>query len=385
MSERDDNDRAALSRVVGRWDEVASRRNAAPLEGWMDHPLIFRELFQGRVSGEPQVNWLEGLMARAGVPKGGRWASLGCGAAGQEIEAGRLGLYQSLTAYDASPASLALARTAAEGAGLVNVSFETIDLDRFTLPAGAFDVVLVNMSLHHVRELRAALEAIRAALAPDGCLVLNEFVGARQFQFPDVQLEIVRALLAVLPERLRADSATGRMKREYLRMPLAHWEIADPSEAIRSDLILPEVDRLFTVEARADYGGSVLHLLLEHIVHNFDPDDEKDAALLRVLAAAEALLIDAGVLPNDFTALAARPRAEAREGAAPPAPHLVALRPLPPASELAEARASAEDARLAAEQERTLAATRGAELAAIRSSRGWKALQALRALVGRRW
>jgi hypothetical protein len=51
----------------------------------------------------------------------------------------------------------------------------------------------------------------------------------------------------------------------------------------------------------------------EHIVHNFDPLVEKDAALVRVLAAAEALLIDSGVLASNFTAIAARPLVRARE------------------------------------------------------------------------
>ena len=111
-------------------------------------------------------------------------------------------------------------------------------------------------------------------------------------------------------------------------MPVEHWNVADPSEAVRSDLILPEVERLFEIVVRADYGGTILNLLLEHLIHNFDPLDEKDAALVRVLAAAEALLIDSGVLSNDFTAIAARPLDAAREvaarGIAPPS----RLRPL---------------------------------------------------------
>jgi len=356
------------ARVAAVWDEIAAGRSVDHRQGWLDHSLVFAECFQARVSGDPRVHWLEGLMTRACVPKGGRWASLGCGAAGQEIAAGRQGLFSTLAGFDASTASLDLARRAADEAGLTGVRFATIDLDRFTLPAAAFDVVVMNMALHHVREIRPALETIRASLLPGGVLLLNEFVGPRQFQFPETQLEVVRTLLAALPERYRMDSVTKQPKNEYVRMPVEHWNVADPSEAIRSDLILSEVSRLFEIVVRADYGGTVLNLLLEHIVHNFDADDERDAALVRLLSAAEALLIDSGVLTSDFTAVAARPRPapdESAPRAAAPPPRVRSL-PLdrPP------------DPR---------AAILAAQLAEIHGSRGWRLLQGVRSLFGRRW
>ncbi|MGZ6970991.1 MAG: class I SAM-dependent methyltransferase [Thermoanaerobaculia bacterium] len=358
--------------VAAVWDRIASGRAVDQRLGWLDSSLVFGELFQARISGDPHVHWLGGLITRAGLPKGGRWASLGCGAAGQEIAAGQRGLFSTLAAFDASTASLDLARRAASEAGLSGVRFETIDLDCFTLPEAAFDVVVMNMALHHVREIRPALEAIRTGLAPGGALLLNEFVGPRQFQFPDTQLEAVRTLLGALPERLRIDSTTGRPKLEYVRMPLKHWDVEDPSEAIRSDLILPEVERLFEIVVRADYGGTILHLLLENIVRNFDSGDERDAALVRLLSAAEALLIDSGVLGSDFTAIAARPRPAALD--APPSA------PSPPPRVRPLALSRPPDSHIV-----TLAAERTAELIAIRRSRGWKVLQAVRGLFGRRW
>jgi ubiquinone/menaquinone biosynthesis C-methylase UbiE len=359
---------SGTARVAAVWDEIAAGRAVDHRQGWLDSPVVFAELFQARVSGDPKIHWLEGLMTRAGVPKGGRWASLGCGAAGQEIAAGRRGLFSTLAAYDASTASLDLARREAAEAGLTGVRFETIDLDRFALPAAAFDVVVMNMALHHVREIRPALEAIRTALAPGGALLLNEFVGPRQFQFPDTQLEAVRTLLEALPERYRIDSTSGRPKEEYVRMPVEHWNVADPSEAIRSDLILPEVGRLFEIVVRVDYGGTILNLLLEHIVHNFDATDERDAALVRLLSAAEALLVDSGVLASDFTAIAARPRPAAFDVPLPASTAPPRVRPLalsrPPDPQVA---------------------VLAAELAAIHGSRGWRLLQAVRGLFGRRW
>lgn len=364
---------SADPRVSARWDETAEARAGNPLQGWLDCRLLFDESFQARLSGAPNENWLEGLMRRAGVPKGGRWASLGCGAAGEEKVAARRGLFASLVGYDASPKSLEIARSSAEAEGLRQLTFEPIDLDDFTLPAGAFDVVLMNMALHHVRELRPALAAVHRALAPGGVLILNEFVGPRQFQYPAAQVATVRALLAALPESLRQDTANGIVKREYVVWPIELWNQIDPSEAIRSDLILPELERCFEVAVRVDYGGTILNLLLENIVHNFDPQDEKDAAILRLLAACEAALVDSGFLASDFTAIVARPLAEVRDvppgGFAPP-------------TRLGEVALA--EPRGAGATAREIAALQ-AELAAMRASRVWRLAQALRGLLGRRW
>lgn len=364
---------AADPLVAARWDETANARACDSLRGWLDSQLLFSEVFRARVAGDPQGNWLQGLMRRGGVPKGGRWASLGCGAAGEEILAGRLGLFDSLAGFDASPASLELARRKAAEEGLANCAFGLIDLDGFSLPTGAYDVVLMNMSLHHVRELRPALAAVRRALAPGGALILNEFVGPRQFQYPEAQLATVRALLAALPESLCRDTANGIVKRDYLVWPVEQWNAIDPSEAIRSDLILAELERSFEIAVRIDYGGTLLNLLLENIIRNFDPDDEKDVAILRLLAAFETVLVDAGFLASDFTAILARPLAADREV---PAGGLA-----PPSRLGAEALASP---RGAGATVREIAALE-AELAAMRSSRVWRLAQALRGLFGRRW
>src|SRR4030095_1532829 len=192
----------------------------------------------------------------------GRWLSLGCGAADIEIFASQQGLFRSLRALDASPASVEVARRSAESKGVSNIEFDLADLNRLDLPLAAFDVVLMNMSLHHVKELRETLAQVDRTLRPHGRLLLNEFIGPRQFQFTDLQLDIVEQLLGGLPAFWRQDIANGGEKTRYQRMPVEHWNVADPSEAIRSDQIVREVERRFRVYDRIDYGGPGLHLVL---------------------------------------------------------------------------------------------------------------------------
>ncbi len=290
-----------LERVRNLWDKTAEDRLHNPIQGWLDSPIVLESYVQPRVSGAPHVNWLVGLVERQRIPKTGRWLSLGCGATDIEIFASKQGLFRSLTALDASPASLETARRSAESQGVSNIEFGLADLNRLDLPRSAHDVVLMNMSLHHVKELRETLSQVRGSLRPDGRVLINEFIGPRQFQFTDVQLEIVEQLLRVLPPFWRQDIATGGEKTRYNRMPVEHWNVADPSEAIRSDRIVPEIERQFHVLERIDYGGTVLNLLLEHIIHNFDPAETKDVTAIRLLAEFESILIAKGVLPSDFT------------------------------------------------------------------------------------
>jgi SAM-dependent methyltransferase len=225
------------------------------------------------------------------------------------------------------------------------------------------------MSLHHVQNLEGTLGAVERALKPGGILVVNEFVGPSQFQFTDVQLAMADAVLAVLPDRWRMDVTTGKPKTRYVRQPRSHWNVVDPSEAIRSDEIIAELEARFEVLVRRDYGGTILHLALEHIVHNFDRSDERDIAVVRLMGLLEELLIRHGVIESDFTLMALRK--------APPGP-ATPPRLRSPGVELEELRAKvrvqgAENTDLRARLERT------------EQSRVWRLAQALRGLVGRRW
>ncbi|MEO8054190.1 MAG: class I SAM-dependent methyltransferase [Acidobacteriota bacterium] len=295
-----------LDSVAKLWGEKAETRAKNSLQGWLDSALVLEEIVQKKQTGSPTTNWLVGLIERLRIPKEARWLSLGCGAAGTEIWIAKLGLAGSIDARDASPAALETARRACAAEGVGNVTFDTIDLNEAHLPRGPFDVVLMNMSLHHVRELDRLLGRVAAALKPGGFLLANEFVGARQFQFPGAQLGVVRDLLAALPERLR-DDGSGSPKASYHSFPLEHWNLHDPSEAVRSDQILAAVARRFEIVFRANYGGTILALLLEHIVQNFSAERPGDVELLRLLGAFEDVLVERlRVLPSDYAVLAGR-------------------------------------------------------------------------------
>ncbi|HEX5855920.1 MAG TPA: class I SAM-dependent methyltransferase [Thermoanaerobaculia bacterium] len=295
-----------LETVSRIWGEKAQARAANPIQGWLDSALVLEEIVQKRQTGSPTTNWLKGLVERLAIPRSAHWLSLGCGDAGAEIWISKLGLVGSMDARDASPAALETARRNAAAQGVTNIAFERADLNDARLPRRAFDVVLMNMSLHHVKRLGRLLARISLSLKPGGHFLANEYVGPRQFQFSEARLACVRDLLAAMPERLR-DDGTGRPKAAYQSFPVEHWNLHDPSESVRSDEILEAVAQRFEIVFRADYGGTLLGLLLEHIAHNFHADRPGDVEVLRLLGRFEEILVEnLRVFGNDYTVLAAR-------------------------------------------------------------------------------
>jgi ubiquinone/menaquinone biosynthesis C-methylase UbiE len=357
-----------LHRVADLWGRVAADRADASVRGWADAAIVYESVLGPRQSGAPNRHWLLGLAEDVPLPKG-RWLSLGCGAAGTEIFAARHGLFTSLLALDASPKALEEGRSEARVQNVQGLELASADLNALVLPPSEFDVALTNMSLHHVKNLEETLDAVSGALKPGGILVVNEFVGPSQFQFTDLQVAIADAVLAALPERWRVDLTTGKPKTRYARHPRSHWDIVDPSEAIRSDEIVGLLEARFEVLVRRDYGGTILHLALEHIVHNFDPGDERDVAAIRLMGLLEELLIRNGVLESDFTLMALRKAAPGL--AAPPR-----VRTADVEMEMLRASVSVLRAEAADLRER-LERTEGSKV--------WRLAQALRGLVGRRW
>lgn len=119
---------------------------------------------------------------------------------------------------------------------MTNIHFAIEDINRIRLPGNTYDVVLMSMALHHVRNLEYLLAQVAHTLKPHGYFIANEYVGPSQFQ----------------------------------------------------------------------YGGTILHPLLEHIVGNFSAESDRDVAIIRLLALFEDILIENRVLTSDFAVLVAQ-------------------------------------------------------------------------------
>ncbi|MBU6335010.1 MAG: methyltransferase domain-containing protein [Chloroflexi bacterium] len=303
----DDTAPSASDAVRALWSDVGRQRAAAnPLRGWLDSPLL-ESLYVNVATRAGDQFRTCALIERLGIPRGGRWLSIGCGSGAFELHLAQQGYFARMDALDIAPGAIAAAQQRAAALGITSVAFAVADVEQQRLPAAQYDVIVAAMGLHHLRKLEFFFEEATIALKPDGWLILDEFVGPSRWQWPDSQLAAMNTLLAALPAAYRRDMLTGQVRERVLRPSIQQMLDADPSESVRSAEIIPLLEQQFTVIERCDYGGTLLNMVLENIVGHFHADSPHDVALLRMMCAVEQVALQLGALSSDFTLLAARP------------------------------------------------------------------------------
>jgi SAM-dependent methyltransferase len=293
------------------WGKRAEVRATGEWLGWLDHPVVLQECMLPKLeTGE--TNWLLAMMRRHDVPRVGDWLSLGCGEGGLELWLVERGEAGTIDGVDVSAKAVEIANAASAESRLDTARFRVIDLDNDELPADAYDVVIASMAIHHIEKLEGAFDKIHRALKPGGYFFANEYVGPSRFNFPPEQVELANRVIAGLPRDLRRDVMASRArgttvyKDRYVWRSPEHWLEIDPSEAVRSADIISVFTGTFEQTWVYEFGGPLMHLVLENIVANFDPGNDKDRSIIRLLDLFETALIKAGYLNNDFAVLAGR-------------------------------------------------------------------------------
>ena len=299
------------STVEEFWGSRADARHAGEEWGWLDHPAVLEECVFPKLGGGAR-NWLLAMLKQHGINEGGDWLSLGCGEGSFELWLLDEGIAGSIVGLDVSSRAVDIANRAASERETERATFAVADLNKEEIPGGSYDIIFTSMSLHHIFELERALSGIRDSLREGGFFLANEYIGPSRLQFPIEQKELAECLIAALPKELRfhrvasLEAGTVVFKDRYLSRTAKQWEEVDPSEAVRSDEIITILERSFAWSRVYPYGGSLLHLVLEHIASNFDPGSDRDRALIKLLDSFESGLIRNGTLSSDFAVLVAR-------------------------------------------------------------------------------
>ena len=300
-----------IEKASCHWDEhVKLHGESSILINWLDSPLVqdrcLKKLRVGDklMSVTQWVLWVKEKYVSSRLNYG---LSLGCGDGTLERHAISFDICSKFDAYDISGKSIEIAKCLSEKEGLATcINYHVADINNIILDKDKYDIIFVGMAMHHFLNLEHIFEELRKSLKPNGLLIINEFVGPSQFQWTDKQLIIINELLELLPERLKVDVRSGRLKVPVRTPSIESMNENDPSEAIRSSDIIPLVYKMFNVEERIDFGGTILHLLLDAIIANFNPAKEEDIAILRLLGYIEDILIKEKVLSSDFTLIVAR-------------------------------------------------------------------------------
>lgn len=261
---------------------------------WMANPAV-RRYINASISGDPDcwpIDWLLRTFPGLHVPSA---LSIGCGTGALERDLLARGICDRMTAFDGSQVSIDVARAEAGKANLSNrVTYFVADFNEPRLPANAYDAVFFHQSAHHVAKLEKIFRAVLRALKPGGMLYLDEFVGPSRTDWHGERLAALRAFYARLPREARL--------HEELPVPI---KPEDPSEAIRSSEILPQLRIGFDVEHLRGYGGNILSVIFGNLRdHNDDLVDRLIEAERQILRAGE---------PPFHAVIVARPKTGARK------------------------------------------------------------------------
>lgn len=306
----DATDSAALWGDAGFTHAMAERSWMAPL------PVLLH--LNERSTGHPARDWLTAWAPRFMPGDRLRVLVLGCGEGWLERALARHDFIAHIDACDFAADAVARARALAPA----KVDYRVCDLNRDAID-GQYDVVIAHAVLHHVENLEHAFDQMERALAADGTLIINEYVGPKRFQYSDEVDHIINELLRALPRYLRRGSTQTYETKP--RPTAAEMIRNDPSEAVRSDELLPMLRARFDVVDERPLGGTILQHLLYDMALNFRFEDPLARSLLEMLCAFEGALVDERRIGCDYVLAAARKRGTPRLGE-----RRVELPPLPP-------------------------------------------------------
>ncbi|MFZ4379819.1 MAG: class I SAM-dependent methyltransferase [Polynucleobacter sp.] len=269
---------------------------------WVEHPQVLAYIHE-QMSGHAGMSWDFHFWKRYIEPqkRGLKVLSLGCGCGNLEISLMKRGGISELIAYDIADGALDVAKKAAIQAD-VKIEFCKANLNELVLPVDSFDVVVASSSLHHVEMLEPLFFQIYRSLRRGGLMAINEYIGPSRFQFAPYQVDLINYLHGLLPDRYRWRRSDPAVLKVAIDFPSVEFlQLHDPSEAIRSDEIVPLLKNYFKVVEDRPFGGTLLHFLLQDIAGNFDPSCSHDCLLMNLLIYSERSLIDAAALSSDFT------------------------------------------------------------------------------------
>jgi len=270
---------------------------------WLCSPRLLWDYVFPRFGGSDWYTWFHHRYCR---PPRERVLSLACGDAGAERHFLSIGAWIECIGYDLSPVALEGGRAAAARDGIGGLTLAIGDANSINPGEDQYDLVFGWMAWHHFENLERIYEETSRALRPGGLLLLNEYIGPPRFARTAAQSGVMEYWLSELPTELKRDLA-GHIRTSCTPDP-ALVAAGDPSEAIRSDEIVPLLRERFIIRDQIDYGGGLLHHLLSGSMQCFDFDQPRHCEWLRILYAAEQDAMKNGVIGNDFTFIVAEPK-----------------------------------------------------------------------------
>ena len=214
--------------------------------------------------------------------------SVGSGSCSHEIKLANLNPAWNVYCLDVSDKLLQEAKLTAAGMNLKNISFIHDDAYSYNPRGIRFDVILFHSSLHHFKNIKEFLTGnINTMLKPGGKLIINEYVGPNRLQYNKKQIKAINEALSLIDKQYKRIHKTKLYKHHYYGSGLLRMIIADPSECVDSESILPVIHENYKTIVERPYGGNILMSCLKDIAHHFVDVNENKKRILQDLFAKE--------------------------------------------------------------------------------------------------
>lgn len=266
--------------------------NRKNVSNWWDIPEV-KERWNFMVSGDKKTNFKQYFVNQYFRDKSGlKVLSLGSGSCYHEIELAQYPVFEEILCLDIAENTLKAAEKRAQEDKLNNIRFECQDIYNYEFPNGYFDVVIFNASLHHFKNIESLLrDKVKPTLKVNGKLIINEYVGPNRLQFPQKQIDTINLALQKIDKKYRKRSNTNIYKNKYYGCGLMRMYIADPSECVESETILPSIHKHFKVIEEKGIGGNILMGVFKDIAYNFlELNQEKKEILQNIFEIEDTYL-----------------------------------------------------------------------------------------------
>ena len=228
-----------------------------------------------------------------------RLLSLGSGSCQHELKFAQFENFKMITCVDLSPFNTKTAKKIAKDNNLNNIEFICCNIADINFSCNHYDVILFNSSLHHFNNVDELLSGtIKKCLKDNGYLIINEYVGPNRFQFPNEQIKEVNEAIRLIPTYKRERFKSSSIKSDFSGSGVLRVIIADPSECVDSENIIPAIRKYFKTIYEKPYGGNILMNVLKDIAHNFKDEEEESIKILNDLFQFEDNYLNNH--PSDF-------------------------------------------------------------------------------------
>ena len=266
---------------------------------WWIIPQV-KKRWNSKITGDSNKSYEDHLVEQYfSGKKNLKLLSLGSGICSHELILAESDAFSKITCVDIADKLLKKAQKVAQQKQVTNIEFVAEDLYKLNFEDASFDVVFFHASLHHFKNIEALLsEKLMKLLKPEGYIVINEYVGANRMQYPKHQLAAINACIEGIPEKWRIRYKSGHIKNRVTGPGKWRMIIADPSECIESEQIIPILHEHYKIIEEKAYGGNLLMYALKDLSHHFlETSEEKEQVLDRLFALEDAYLKNH---PSDF-------------------------------------------------------------------------------------